>query len=103
MPVQDFIHFPLQVGAVHHEMMHALGFRHEQSRSDRDEYITVKTENIRESSLKNFDKRPTLNKTPYDLGSILQYSMKVSVSLAYKLNKMSFGYCLSKFEMDKTK
>ena len=84
MLFQNLFHCPFQVGAVHHEMMHALGFRHEQSRSDRDEYITVKTENIKERSLKNFDKRPTLNKTPYDLGSILQYGLSVSVPFAYR-------------------
>ncbi|XP_053174890.1 hatching enzyme 1.2-like [Scomber japonicus] len=59
---------------VQHELLHALGFNHEQCRSDRDQYIRVLWENIERGWEYAFDKINTLNQdTPYDYDSVMQY------------------------------
>uniref|UniRef100_A0A8C6S637 Metalloendopeptidase n=1 Tax=Neogobius melanostomus TaxID=47308 RepID=A0A8C6S637_9GOBI len=60
---------------VQHELLHALGFHHEQKRSDRDQYIRVRLENVISGTEHNFDKVNTLNQgTSYDYGSVMHYS-----------------------------
>ncbi|XP_034155485.2 low choriolytic enzyme [Pangasianodon hypophthalmus] len=59
---------------IQHELLHALGFNHEQTRSDRDNHIRVLWDNIIDDMKYNFDKIATLNQgTPYDYGSVMQY------------------------------
>ncbi|XP_016106215.1 high choriolytic enzyme 1-like [Sinocyclocheilus grahami] len=61
-------------GIVQHELNHALGFYHEQTRSDRDEYVKINWENMSPDMAYNFEKQNTNNqKTPYDYGSIMHY------------------------------
>ncbi|XP_037390332.1 low choriolytic enzyme-like isoform X2 [Pygocentrus nattereri] len=59
---------------VQHELLHALGFNHEQCRSDRDNHIRVVWENIIDGYKYAFNKINTLNQgTPYDYNSVMQY------------------------------
>ncbi|XP_075966294.1 hatching enzyme 1.2-like [Anarhichas minor] len=61
-------------GTVQHELLHALGFNHEQTRSDRDNHIRVVLQNVQSGMEHNFRKIATLNQgTPYDYGSVMQY------------------------------
>uniref|UniRef100_A0A3Q3X7S8 Metalloendopeptidase n=1 Tax=Mola mola TaxID=94237 RepID=A0A3Q3X7S8_MOLML len=64
-------------GTVQHEILHALGFHHEQTRSDRDQYIKILYENIWEGQRtheKTFYCVMTNNLgTPYDFDSVMHY------------------------------
>lgn len=64
-------------GIILHELLHALGFWHEQSRSDRDKYIEVLWNNIQEGQEHNFNryrkKYVDYAGSVYDLGSIMHY------------------------------
>uniref|UniRef100_A0A3B3DRJ7 Metalloendopeptidase n=1 Tax=Oryzias melastigma TaxID=30732 RepID=A0A3B3DRJ7_ORYME len=66
------------VHIVEHEMLHALGFYHEQSRYDRDDYVTIVWDNILKGREYNFNKVPsdesTTHGTPYDYWSVMHYS-----------------------------
>ncbi|XP_036449061.1 meprin A subunit beta-like isoform X2 [Colossoma macropomum] len=65
------------IGIVEHEFLHALGFYHEQSRYDRDNYVTIIYENIIAGYARNFDKASeqisTTQGTPYDYTSVMHY------------------------------
>ncbi|KAJ0060552.1 hypothetical protein NL108_016016 [Boleophthalmus pectinirostris] len=61
-------------GVIQHEFNHALGFKHEQTRSDRDQYVQINWENMDPSMAYNFYRSDTNNQgTPYDYGSIMHY------------------------------
>ncbi|XP_072460593.1 meprin A subunit beta-like isoform X3 [Notamacropus eugenii] len=66
-----------KIGSVQHELLHALGFWHEQSRPDRDDYITIMRDRILPVYLNHFD---ISNETesdslgvPYDYTSLMHY------------------------------
>jgi hypothetical protein len=60
-----------------HEMAHTLGMTHEQSRSDRDGYVTVYWEHVlRGKENQNLAKEETNNQNiPYDYSSLMHYSI----------------------------
>jgi len=62
-------------GIASHELGHALGFNHEQSRPDRDNYVRIIENNIIRGRESNFRKHYAINSlgTPYDYGSIMHY------------------------------
>ena len=59
-----------------HEIGHVLGFWHEQSRPDRDQYVNIYEENIRPGLESNFDIETDVNSlgVTYDFNSIMHYS-----------------------------
>jgi hypothetical protein len=57
-----------------HELAHALGFLHEQSRPDRDQYVTVHLENVISGFEHNFNISPASNTSgSYDFCSVMHY------------------------------
>ncbi|XP_072380577.1 zinc metalloproteinase nas-14-like [Diabrotica undecimpunctata] len=58
-----------------HEMMHTVGFDHEHTRPDRNQYITINWDNIKPSATTLFEitPRPTYG-VPYDYDSIMHYA-----------------------------
>uniref|UniRef100_A0A3Q2P3Z4 Metalloendopeptidase n=1 Tax=Fundulus heteroclitus TaxID=8078 RepID=A0A3Q2P3Z4_FUNHE len=65
------------LGIVEHELLHALGFYHEQSRYDRDDYVKIVSANLLPGAENNFVKvssdESTVHGTQYDYISVLHY------------------------------
>ena len=89
-------------GIVIHELMHATGFWHEQSRADRDRYITINFKNIQSGMEFNFLKYD-LNKidhlgAKYDTCSVMHYGSTAFAkvqhlkSLSSNLNIVYFDF-----------
>jgi len=69
-------------GCIHHyiiihEFMHAFGFFHEQSRTDRDTYVRIALENVKDGKENNFNSYTASQITalgePYDYQSVMHY------------------------------
>jgi hypothetical protein len=64
-------------GSAVHEIMHTLGFWHEQSRPDRDSWIDIDLDKVQAGKTHNFDKKPHNEVddmgSNYDYGSIMHY------------------------------
>ncbi|XP_026473564.1 zinc metalloproteinase nas-4-like isoform X1 [Ctenocephalides felis] len=65
-------------GTVIHELMHAVGFTHEQNRAERDNYVSIRWSNIRSGVESNFEKVEASEYygfgVPYDYRSVMHYS-----------------------------
>ncbi|CAK9827143.1 Zinc metalloproteinase nas-13 [Anthophora retusa] len=65
-------------GVIVHELMHALGFYHQQSAADRDEWVTINWENVKPGKEHNFNKYDNQTVTDYGIGydytSVMHYS-----------------------------
>ncbi|XP_021460166.2 meprin A subunit beta [Oncorhynchus mykiss] len=67
-----------RLATVEHEFLHALGFWHEQSRADRDDYVNIMWDRIEEGKEHNFlihgESVSSALNVPYDYGSVMHYS-----------------------------
>lgn len=96
-----------------HEIMHALGFIHEQNRSDRDEYLVLYPDNIDEKYQDNFFRLPEelmqiSGLAPFDFESLMIYppsmfSKNGQATMASKLQSQEIrpGAGLSRRDMDR--
>lgn len=69
-----------KIGTPLHELMHAVGYTHEQNRWERDNYVDIVWSNIQQGKDNNF-KKSTKELTdgfgvPYDFNSVMHYSEK---------------------------
>ncbi|PNF32679.1 hypothetical protein B7P43_G13113 [Cryptotermes secundus] len=66
-----------RLGTIEHELLHALGFFHQQSATERDDYVTIHWENIQEGTENNFNKYNASTITSfgveYDYNSVMHY------------------------------
>lgn len=94
--------YNLNVGGVAaHEILHTLGYFHEQSRTDRDSYIVINTSNIesgKEHNFQTFSQQGYDGKNfgPYDYQSIMHYgswdfSEDISIPTITKLDGSCFN------------
>ncbi|CAB3370703.1 Hypothetical predicted protein [Cloeon dipterum] len=63
-------------GVIIHELMHTVGFYHEQSRIDRNDYVTINWENVDITKFHNFLTMPNSYAygVDYDYGSVMHYT-----------------------------
>lgn len=98
---QDIVIGGCSFGSTVHEIAHAAGLWHEQSRVDRDNYITINEDNIedgRESNFQTYAERGRNGEdfSYYDYGSIMHYpatafNIGTSITIESKIPGKTFG------------
>lgn len=82
-----FFMLRFQLGVIAHEVAHALGFWHEQSRPDRDGFVDVVWRNIDQGSLGQFLKEQPDDVDnegiSYDYGSVMHYRSSKSFAVSW--------------------
>lgn len=103
--------FDRSLSIVKHELLHALGMIHEQSRMDRDEYIDIQWDNIKDGQEDQFWKVPVIIDTAdqtYDYDSIMHYDAYAFTKNGKKTivtkdpsaqNKIGMGHDLSESDV----
>ena len=83
-------------GVAIHELGHVIGFWHEHTRPDRDSFIKILWNNIRQDRYDNFVKRQYIEiesfGRPYDFSSIMHYSPVSFLTTSYTILCHSFLY-----------
>lgn len=70
---QDLNLSTVSISLVMHELLHAVGFYHEQSRHDRDNHIDILWDNIKEDAKFNYLIEPSIAHGEYNYTSIMHY------------------------------
>ncbi|WKY04592.1 hypothetical protein Q1695_005531 [Nippostrongylus brasiliensis] len=86
------------IGIAAHEFMHALGFRHMHTRSDRDQFLKVDLTYVKPDYVGQFlkaDAGETVNYTPYEYGSVMHYAASVFTTQGYALTPVERRYITS--------
>ncbi|KIH67830.1 astacin [Ancylostoma duodenale] len=85
------------LGTVTHEIGHALGFYHEQARYDRDNYVSIVSQNIQNGYLSQFTKQSRSAMEDYgvgfDYGSVMHYDQfSFSANSRYTIQTIDTNY-----------
>lgn len=76
-----------RLGTIMHEFLHAIGFYHMQSATERDDFVKIEWDNIQAGTANNFNKydanRITNFQVEYDVSSVMHYSAYAFSSNGY--------------------
>jgi hypothetical protein len=80
--ILELIKGKFTMGTVLHELMHTLGVLHEQSREDRDNFVEIKWDNIKESAKHDFQIEDNATvRSAYDYCSVMEYPSQSSFAI----------------------